>query len=268
MKGSLFTEKHAEEWKKSMKNDFDGMKSEMKEDLKKLTEEMKNEIGASFKKMAEENLEEMKNDFARQKKEMKTHFEEMEKQIRKDLFLMKKSNEEVLKRVNERDQHLKTIAYFKAENERLKMIKSSLPKKTFNEECYKLFSVLFITIKMKDLYNTWKQYSPGKICKVCEGGNDKLNFETKFEGCIYSDGEPIHQMLSQLPIPCKFFPCLHTNIVCKNCCEKEKYLECPYCEEVIQRVEYQEQTIEPFFKRLYDGYETRWRWTVLYSNFE
>ena len=157
-KAPLLTEKHAEEWKESMKNDFDGMKNEIKEDLKKLAEEdfegMKNEIGACFKKMAEENLEEMKNDFARQKKEMKTHFEEMEKQIRKDLFLMKKSNEEVLKRVNERDQHLKTIAYFKAENERLKMLKSSLPKKTFNEECYKLFSVLFITIKMNDLYNT------------------------------------------------------------------------------------------------------------------
>ena len=141
MKGSLVTEQHAQELKKSIKNDFDGMKNEMKEALRKLTEEdfegMKNEIGASFKKMAEENLEKMKNDFARQKNEMKTHFDKMEKQIRED---MKRSNEKVLERVNERDQHLKTIAYFKAENERLKTIKSTLPEKTFNEECYKLFS--------------------------------------------------------------------------------------------------------------------------------
>ena len=132
LKAPMLTEQHVEKWKKSMKNDFDGMKNEIKEDLKKLAEEdfrgMKNEIGASFKKMVDENLEKMKNDF-----------EEMKKEIRED---MKRSNEEVLKRVNERDQHLKTIAYFKAENERLKMLKSTLPKKTFNEECYKLFSVL------------------------------------------------------------------------------------------------------------------------------
>ena len=132
LKAPLLTQKHAEEWKESMKNDFDGMKNEIKEDLKKLAEEdfeeMKNEIGASFKKMADVNLEKMKNDF-----------EEMKKEIRED---MKRSNEEVLKRVNERDQHMKTIAYFKAENERLKMIKPSLPK-TYNEECInKLFSVL------------------------------------------------------------------------------------------------------------------------------
>ena len=118
LKAPMLTEQHVEKWKKSMKNDFDGMKNEIKEDLKKLAEEdfrgMKNEIGASFKKMVDENLEKMKNDF-----------EEMKKEIRED---MKRSNEEVLKRVNERDQHLKAI-------ERLKSIKSTLPKKPLNEEC-------------------------------------------------------------------------------------------------------------------------------------
>ena len=110
MKGSLFTEKHAEEWKKSMKNDFDGMKNEMKEYFKKLTEEdfeeMKNQIQedlngtkveiGGLKKMAEENLEKIRDDFERQKKEMMTHFEELKNQMKEDLT---KSNEEVLKGV-------------------------------------------------------------------------------------------------------------------------------------------------------------------------
>ena len=98
-----------------MQNDFD----KMKEDLKKMAE-----------KDLEDLKSEMKNDFERQKEEIKTHFEEMTRQIRAD---MKRSNEEVLKRVNERDQHLKTIAFFKAEHECLKM---TLPKKAFNEERY------------------------------------------------------------------------------------------------------------------------------------
>jgi len=115
MKGSLFTEKHAQELKKSMKNDFEGMKNEMKEALKKLTEEdfeemkndferqkkeMKNKVHEDLKKVtednfdgmkgeiegmkkiAEENYEKMKNDFERQKKEMKTDFEEMKNQLK------------------------------------------------------------------------------------------------------------------------------------------------------------------------------------------
>ena len=108
MKGPLFTEKHAQELKKSMKNDFDEMKNKMKEDLKKLAEEdfeemknqiqedlngLKGEIGG-LKKMAKENLEKMKNDFESQKEEMKAHFEDMKNQMKGDL---KKSNEEVLK---------------------------------------------------------------------------------------------------------------------------------------------------------------------------
>ena len=94
--------------------DIKGMKNEIKEDLKKIAD-VKSE---------------MKKDFERQKGEIKTHFEEMKKQIKAE---MKSSNEEVLKRVNERDQHLKTIAFFKAEHECLKM---TLPKKAFNEERY------------------------------------------------------------------------------------------------------------------------------------
>ena len=128
-KAPLLTEQHVEEWKKSMKNDFDGIKNEINEDLKKLTEEMKHEIGASIRKMAVENLQQSKNDFERQKKEMKTHFEEIKKQMKEDL----KSNVEMLKEVKDRDLQ-KTVAYFKAEIERLK--RSLLPK-TFNEECYK-----------------------------------------------------------------------------------------------------------------------------------
>ena len=122
MKGSLFTEKHAEEWKKSMMNDFDGMKNEIKDDLKKLAEEnseemknqiqedlngMKGEVGG-LKKMVEENLEKIKNDFECQKKEMMTHFElqaremenvcekfeDMKNQMKEDL---KKSKEEAWK---------------------------------------------------------------------------------------------------------------------------------------------------------------------------
>ena len=128
-KAPLLTEQHVEEWKKSMKNDLDAIKNEINEDLKKLTEVMKHEIGASIRKMAVENLQQSKNDFERQKKEITTHFEGIKKQMKEDL----KSNVEMLKEVKDRDLQ-KTVAYFKAEIERLK--RSLLPK-TFNEECYK-----------------------------------------------------------------------------------------------------------------------------------
>jgi len=140
-KAPLLTENHVEEWKKAWKNDFQGIRNEI-EDLKSTVEDikgMKNEIKEDLKKKMADVKSEMKKDFERQTKEIKTHFQEMKKQIGAD---MKRSNEEVLKRVNERDQHLKTIAFFKAESERLKMIKSSLPEKTFNEERYKLSVII------------------------------------------------------------------------------------------------------------------------------
>ena len=60
LKAPMLTEQHVEKWKKSMKNDFDGMKNEIKEDLKKLAEEdfkgMKNEIGASLKMKFKKNM--------------------------------------------------------------------------------------------------------------------------------------------------------------------------------------------------------------------
>ena len=102
-------------------------------------------------------------------------------------------------------------------------------------------------------YNVWKQYSPGEFCKICEGGNEKRKFKTKYQTFrdTYFDEQ----------FSCKFYPCLHHNNVCKSCCEKEKYLNCPYCGEFIQRVEYKKPSPELHGGQY--GY-----WTVLYSNFE
>ena len=83
---------------------------------------------------------EMKKNLERQKKEIKTHFEGIKIQMKQDL---QKSNEELLKVCKERDQLKKTVAFFKAENERLKIINSTLPK-TFNEERYKIYTKFII----------------------------------------------------------------------------------------------------------------------------
>ena len=136
MKGSLFTEKHAQELKKSMKDDFEGIKNEMKEALRKLTEEdfeeMKNQIQEDLKKVteeyfdgmkgeiegmkkiAEENFEKMKNDFERQKKEIKTDFQKLSKDVL------------------DRDRLTKEVELLKKENARLKKNKPQ----EFNEERY------------------------------------------------------------------------------------------------------------------------------------
>ena len=102
LKGPLLTEKHVEDLKKSMKNNFEEMMKEIKES----------------KKLTQENIEDMKNFIKKDYEGMKQEIEELKKLNEKNIEGMKKDMEFLMK-----------------ENAQLKKKAASSLKK-FNEESY------------------------------------------------------------------------------------------------------------------------------------
>ena len=98
-------------------------------------------------------------------------------------------------------------------------------------------------------------YRPNGKCKLC----DRV-FETEFTRKKSEE----HYKKSDKVISSKFMPCLHT-ICCVECSKREKYLECPFCENQIKKVVYNLVNVQ---YRYGGGYDYSWKFNIMYSNSE
>ena len=94
-------------------------------------------------------------------------------------------------------------------------------------------------------------YRPNGACKLC----DRV-FETEFTS---KSAEDHYYSRADKVISSKFMPCLHT-ICCVECSKREKYMECPFCENQIKKV--------VCYSPIVINYDGRWEFKILYSNFE